>query len=401
VCRSGKTTTACVVFALESSDVKPFYTRLRTAARQVAPVSLALLLAAGSAHAGFQDELDRLKANFDARLARGHYDYALSLSDQVMRLARENFGDERGLSRAEFDARYPITNARGFGMKKAIYLALHFELEARWAMKSYDVPHATLSRALDAAKWFHGAASLNYMDDLEDFALLAKITGRYELARSWTEERVRVIEVMFGKDSLYGAEANIALANLLGDLGRVAESTTAGQKAIETYEHLGANRGEAYRGALLVTTRALLRQGDLAEAERLIRLAIADIRKSGETGLPEYGVILGQAARIMQIRGDHMRAEGLLKAAIVNAEEGARDDLLLFALRNRSLAEFYRTIRETALADAYDKVADQAMKSELARDGGTALGVHAVEDTMADVPETGFSTVIDDILAPR
>lgn len=280
----------------------------------------------------------------------GDYPAALRLSSEWIAAINSRYGNVSHLSERELIARFPMATGTGYTLLTELHDAVDAQIDVLYLMRDFRSASRLLELDLTLGRLKFGQYSPRYVDELAKFTLMAKATGNFEMAVTWTEMRVASLDRMLGKASLPKAGAMVDLAILHADLGQPEKARAVAETALDIFRFFDVAGGAGFRQALSVLARAEQKLGNLAAAENHLLQILDDMAAHGQTNLPEFGVYLGQAARIVQAQGDDDRAVALLEAAIENALMYFPKDRQLAAFRMRRLGDHYRDAGKTELA---------------------------------------------------
>lgn len=223
----------------------------------------------------------------------------------------------------------------------------------------YSDAYPVLQEALTAAQAAFGTRSLEAANALNDLGVCDKFSGRFEegvhhyqsclrmyqasvglehpdvasvyhnlggilhasrdfiAAEPWARRAVELRKQLLGPEHIKTAADQAALASILLDLNRDEEANTLLEKALATFEGTYGpdNHHEiaVYLNGLATIAR---RRGDLDQAERLHRRALAIKERLLGHDHPEVAITLNNLAVVCRRRGNLNEAEALYRAAI-------------------------------------------------------------------------------------
>lgn len=341
---------------------------------------------------------DKLHVVLIEEARTGHHTKALRVSRQMLEIVRARYQDDRGLTDREFEQAFPITSAYGYRFISRLHIAQNGEISSLLALGRYDQAVGLLKRDLYLDRKLLGQASPYYLDELVEYALMAKVSGEYNLARTWLEEAIRVSQIMFGRESVELANSLRSLAALLVDLQLFYEAEDRATRTVAMYKSLGIESGRDYRATLDVLSLVFLKTEQLGKAERIISEIISDLQLAGLTESLEYGSVLGRVATVLKKQGKFDQSEKYYRAAILNAKNGLPETEVVYAYRVKVLADLYHLHGSHYLATKlYDQVRD------IFDENGMEFRVderHS-HDKVGDVgPLTDITPLMGDVLKP-
>lgn len=367
----------------------------------------------GKANSVPSHRFEGLSKAIDTAMTAGNPREALRLSRQMLTMIRAEYGDERRLTDQEFEQAYRITSSHGYSLIKKLHVAQQSEIKAMLALGDYGEAVQRFRRDLYLDMILFGDASPYYLNELNKYALMAKVAGERQLAVDWLTEAVRISKKMFGRRSKEQADALTILATLWYDLGKSETAIAYASQSMTMYQDLGVHSGHNYREALSTLALAEVQSGNVNAAEQLTLEIIEDLKTQGLTKSLEYGVYLGRIADYLEMRQDYETAEKFYNAAIRNTLFTEDEDSIVYALRVKALADMYHKTGQHQLADTYyRRVVGTLQKAGMTHTfGGSPMHDHVRDYNMlgqtaserqAEFAETGgdgFLNQIEDLIA--
>ncbi len=281
---------------------------------------------------------NRFQVATSEAIEAGQYGLAAKYATRQLELVRSMFGDERGLSDSEFSVRFPLTSATGYEFIKHLHLSQSQLIYALIKLDRYDEAFREIPRSIYLSRRLFGGNSLQYVEALDHYALVAKAAGEPFVSMLWTTELTERTREMFGERSLPLARALIKLAILHSDLDMQPEAQLEAQEAIAVFKKLGTDDGREYRNALANLAMAYERSEDLDLAKETIFEIVRNLEVENQVNSLEYGGYLSTIARYLEKSGKFEAARRFHLAAMKNARSVAPEDEIFFALRAKAFA---------------------------------------------------------------
>ena len=213
----------------------------------------------------------------------GDYPAALRLSSEWIAAINSRYGNVSHLSERELIARFPMATGTGYTLLTELHDAVDAQIDVLYLMRDFRSASRLLELDLTLGRLKFGQYSPRYVDELAKFTLMAKATGNFAMAVTWTEMRVASLDRMLGKASLPKAGAMVDLAILHADLGQPEKARAVAETALDIFRAFDVADG-AGRVPVQETTDRQKGEGDAPPGVRVAIGGVATVGGGTATG---------------------------------------------------------------------------------------------------------------------
>ena len=189
-------------------------------------------------------------------------------------------------------------------------------------MGRYDDAERAVTRSLSLREHFPGNHELEIAHSLKNLGGIRLAQGRYAEAGTLLKRALAIREKLLGPDHPDVSDCLVTLADIDNESERYAEAEPLAKRAMESRRK---HDGDDDTDAMVTLSASYLGQGKLADAERLLKEALAiDERAYGSEGREVADSLIG-LARIDREHGRYDNGLAKLKRVLVIREHRGKD----------------------------------------------------------------------------